>query len=340
MNAVTLFRNTRAGMRGRALASMLAAGMIATGAARADPVADYPTRQVRILVHVTPGGGTDVAARFVAERLTESLGQTFFVENRPGAGGRVILEMAAKAAPDGYTLSVSPTGAMYLVPALYKNVGYDPVRDFAPITNLVGITLVLTTGSTSGINTLGEMLAQSRKKGVALDYASPGGPGTLTHIAMEMLQSLAGIKLTMIPYKGIADAHSDLISGRIPLMVDALSAALPQIRAGRLRGIAVLSLERNKLTPEIPTFAESGFPGFDAASTVGLVAPAKTPPGILEKLNREIVRVLAQPAAQERLLALGFLPQTNPSRAAHGAFIQSEVQKWGAAIRAANIKVE
>jgi tripartite-type tricarboxylate transporter receptor subunit TctC len=340
MNGLSRFGNGRAGLLGTLFAGTLSVCINATGVARADPAADYPTRQVRILVHVTPGGGTDVAARFVAERLTESLGQTFFVENRPGAGGRVILEMAAKAAPDGYTLSVSPTGAMYLVPALYKNVAYDPVRDFAPISNLVGITLVLTTGSTSAFNSLADIVAYSKKKGVALDYASPGGAGTLSHIATEMVQAVAGVKLMMIPYKGIADAHSDLISGRIPLMVDALSAALPQIRAGRLRAIAVFSAERNKLTPEIPTIAESGFPGFDAASTVGLVAPAKTPPAILDKLHREIVRVLAQPAAQERLLALGFLPQTNPSRAAHAAFIQSETQKWGAAIRAANIKVE
>ncbi len=318
---------------------VVGAGSICFAQVRSGDLAkDYPNRPVRIIAQFAPGTTTDVVARVVAERLAESWSSPVIVENRPGAGGRVGTEIAAKATPDGYTLTMGISGAFGIAPALYPKLPYDAIRDFAPVTNVTTQAQVLVTGSASPMKTVTDLVRAAQSQPGVMNYGSVG-PGTATHLAMEMLQSFGKIRLTHVPFKGSAAAHVDLIGGQIHVMFDGLPASLPHIKSGRLRGIAVSTAQRQSFVPELPTVAEAGYAGFEAVGWAGIVAPAGTPNAILDKLNREIVRIISTQETKARFAAMAINP-VGDTREQFGAFIKAEIAKWRGVIKEAGVKVE
>ena len=315
--------------------SLLLALALVTPAAYAQ---NYPTRPIRIIAQFQPGTSTDILARVIAQKLTESWGQQVVVDNRPGAGAIVGTEIGAKAPPDGYTLTMGVSSAFGINPTLYSKLPYDAIRDFAPITNIALTPQTLVTSPASPYKTTKELVAAAKAKPGAVAFASLGS-GSTSHLTMEMFRSAAGIQLNHIPYKGSPAAHGDVMTGQVGIMFDAIPATLPLVKAGRLRGLGIATLKRSPLLPDVPTIAEAGYPGFEAVGWIGIVAPAKTPPAILDKLNAEIVRVVKQPDVTERLNALAFDPVPG-TRAEFGAFMKSEIEKWGKAVRESGAKAE
>lgn len=296
----------------------------------------YPFKLVRIISPFPPGQATDIMARLVAENLARSLGQPFLVENRPGAGGALGTEAAAKAAPDGYTLAMGTIGPLAISPALYSKLAYDPIRDFAPIANLGLTPQTLVVSSSSELKTLKEFVERAKAKPV--DYASSGN-GSASHLAMEMFRAASGVQLNHVPFKGSSEAQTQVLGGQVEIMFDAIPGVAAQIRAGRLRALGIASPERSPFFPEVPTIAEQGYPGFAAVGWIGIVAPARTPEAVLERLNTEVRRVIAQPEVRERLAALSFLP-VGDSREHFAAFIREEVAKWAKVVKESGAKVD
>ena len=317
--------------------SSSAAGAVRAAQTSGDSAQAYPNRPIRLMVQFQPGTSTDIATRVIAQKLTETWGHQVIADNRPGAGGTIATEIGARATPDGYTLTMAPAGAIGIAPALYSKLPYDVLRDFAAITNLVTVGQVLISSPALPAKTVPQVVAAARSQPGTMNYGSTS-TGTASHLAMEMFQSVAKVKLNHVPFKGSPAAHLDLMSGQIQLMIDGLPAALPLIKSGKIRGIAVTSLERQKLAPDLPPIAES-YPGFEAIGWVGILAPAKTPPAILDKLNREIVRIVNLSDTRERFDTLGFMPAAG-TRAQHTTFIRSEIQKWTRVVRDAGVKVE
>src|SRR5687768_13110703 len=303
---------------------MLQAGAVGLAAmstiALAQPT--YPTKPIRIIAQFQPGTSTDILARVVAQKLTESWGQQVVVDNRPGAGAIVGTEIGARAAPDGYTLTMGVSSAFGINPTLYSKLPYDAIRDFAPITNIALTPQTLVTSPNSPHKTTKDLVAAAKAKPGAVAFASLG-PGSTSHLTMEMFRSTAGIQLNHVPYKGSPAAHGDVMTSQVAIMFDAIPATLPLVKAGRLRGLGIATLKRSPLLPDVPTIAEAGYPGFEAVGWIGIVAPAKTPPAILDKINAEIVRVVKQPDVTERLNALAFDPVPG-TRAEFGAFMKAE----------------
>jgi len=319
----------------RSLIHLLLAALSLTAAGAAIPQ-QYPAKPVRIIAPFPPGQATDIMARLIAERLARSFGQAFLVENRAGAGGALGTEAAAKAAPDGYTLVMGTIGPLAISPALYSKLAYDPVRDFAPIANLGLTPQTLVAGPSAGFTTLKEFVAQARTAQV--DYASSGN-GSASHLAMEMLRGAAGVQLSHVPFKGSSEAQTQVMGGQIPVMFDAIPGIAAQVKAGKLRALGIASLERSPFLPDVPTIAEQGFPGFEAVGWIGIAAPARTPEPILDRLNAEIRRLLAQPEVKERLAALSFLP-VGDTREHFAAFIKAEVAKWAKVVKESGAKVD
>lgn len=315
-----------------ALACLLA------GTATAAAASSYPVRPIRIIVQFQPGTSTDILARFIGQKLTEAWGQQVVIDNRSGAGGLIGTEIGAKAAPDGYTLTMAVSSGFAINPSLYPKLPYDVLRDFAPITNIALTPQTLVANPAFAAKTLKELLALARAQPGQLHYASLG-VGSTSHLTMEMLRAAAGVKLNHVPFKGSPAAHAELFSGQIPIMFDAIPAVLPHVRAGRLRALGIGSSVRSPFLPEVPTIAESGFPGFEAVGWIGIAAPAKTPPAVLERLNAEIRRIIDTPETQERLTSLAFTP-VGDSREAFARFIKSEIVKWGKAVRDSGAKAE
>ena len=266
----------------------------------ADP---YPSKTIKIIVPYSPGGGSDITARIIANKLTAKFGQTVLVENRAGAGGNIAHDMIAKAAPDGYSVMIA---GMSLVTNRYlqDQLPYDPLKDFAPITLAVRVPNILAVNNAVPAKNLKELIALAKAKPGELAYASAGN-GTSLHLAAELLQSMAQIRLNHIPYKGSGPAEVDLMSGQVQIIFDPIASALPHIRAGKMRALAITTAQRSALLPTLPTMAEGGLPGYDSAAWFGFFVPAKTPIAIIEKLNKEIVAVLKQKAVQEKLAGLG-----------------------------------
>src|SRR5882672_2982806 len=289
----------------------------------------YPVKPVRIISPFPPGQATDIMARLVAENLAQSLGQPFLVENRAGAGGAVGTEIAAKAAPDGYTLVMGTIGALAIGPALHSKLGYDPVRDFAPIANLGLTPQTLVVSSSSAFRTLKDLADHARATPV--DYASSGN-GSASHLAMEMFRSASGAKLNHVPFKGSSEAQTQILGGQVQIMFDAIPGVAAQIKAGKLRALGIASAERSPFFPDVPTIAEQGYPGFAAVGWIGIVAPARTPDPLLDRLNAEILRFIARPDVRERLAALSFLP-VGDSREHFAAFIKEEAAKWARVVK-------
>jgi tripartite-type tricarboxylate transporter receptor subunit TctC len=307
-------------------------------ACAAAPAQDYPARPVRLVVPFPPSGGNDVFARIVAQKLSEAWKQPVLVENRPGAGGSVGTEFVAKSAPDGYTLLLGHTGTLAINPALYARIGYDTLRDFAPISPLASAPLVLVVHPNSSIHSVGDLLAQARSKPGEVNYASSGS-GTGSHLSGELLQSLGGVKLTHVPYKGTAQAMTDVLGGQVPMMFSVISPALPQIRAGKLRAVAVTSERRMPQLPDVPTVAESGLPGYESTLAYGILAPRGTPAPVLAEIHAQIARVTATREFRERVDFEGAVVLGGAS-ADFAALIREQAEKWGKVIKASGVKPE
>jgi len=298
----------------------------------------YPTKPVRIVVPFPAGGATDILARAVAQKLTETWGQAFVVDNRPGAGGNIGSELVAKAAPDGYTLEMGTVGTHAINASLYAKMPYDHVKDFAPIILVAGVPNVLVVNPAVPVNSVQELIAYAKANPGKLNFASSGN-GTSIHLSGELFKVMAGVQMTHIPYKGSAPALADLLGGQVQLMFDNLPPSLPQIKGGKLRALGVTSAARAPALPDTPTIAESGLPGFDASSWFGLLAPAGTPPAIIAKLNTEIAKWLATPEAKEKLVAIGanIAGGTPEDFARH---IQAETAKWAKVVKESGAKVD
>lgn len=329
-------------MRGqpcRALARVWTAAVWLLGAAAALPAAEnYPVKPVRMLVGFPPGGANDLVARAIASRLAPRLGQPVVVENRAGAGGNIATLQAARAAPDGYTVLLGSVSSLAMGPALYREVGYDPLKDLAPVTQAVGVASVLTVHPSVPARSLEEFVALAKKQPGRLNAGSPGA-GSIAHLSLELFQRTAGIELVHVPYKGGGPAVVDAIAGQIESLVSLISTAAPPVKAGRLRALAVSSARRSPALPQVPTIAEAGYRGYEASGWLGVLAPARTPEPIVRRLHREVVAVLNQPEVREQLEALGF--EITPSDpASFRAYLQAEHAKWGRVIREAGIRAD
>jgi tripartite-type tricarboxylate transporter receptor subunit TctC len=297
--------------------------LVVTGLAAAQ---SYPTKSVKILVAFTPGSATDILARVVADQFTKSMGQTFIVENRPGAGGILGTEAAKNAAPDGYTLTTCPSGPFGINPAIYAKLPYDPIADFEPISNIGLTPQTIVVGAQTPYKTLKDFISDAKSKPGEIAYGSLGS-GSTSHLTMEALQSAAGIKLNHIPFKGGAEAQTQIMGGAFPVMSDTVPGVLAQVRAGKLRALGVAIPQRSPFLPDVPTIAEQGYPGFESVGWIGICAPAKTPVPILDKLNAEVKKMFASAEVMEKFNALAFTP-VGDSRAQFAAFMKSEIAKW------------
>ena len=300
--------------------------------------ADYPTRPITLIVPFPPGGSTTVMARNVADKMSAALGQSIVVENRGGAGGTIGTRFAAKASPDGYTILLSYTGTFSIAPSAYADPGYDPRKDFAPIGMIGFAPNLLVVNPSVPVHSMAELIAYAKTSVSPLQFGSPG-VGTVNHLAGELLASEIGAKLQHIPYKGNGPALGDLLGGHIPMMFVPIPVALGNVKAGTLRALAVSSVKRSSVIPDLPTMAETGVPGFDVALRYGLVAPAGTPQPIIERLNKELNAALASDEVQKRLANEGAdaLPGTPE---AYAADIDREEKKWGTLVRRLGLKVE
>jgi tripartite-type tricarboxylate transporter receptor subunit TctC len=300
--------------------------------------AAYPERPVRIIVPFPPGGPADALARIVGDKLAQSLGKSFIVENKAGAGGNLGMEQGARAAADGYTLTLAPVGNLTVAPALYSKLPYDPAKDFAPITVLASVPNVLIVHPSVQARTLGELVALAKAKPGSLNYASPGN-GSIPHLAGELFKRTAGVDIVHIPFNGVAPATNAVLSGEVQMFFAQSSSALPYVRAGKVVALGVATPKRIAAAPDLPTIAEQGFPGFDATSWYALVAPAGTPPAIIDRLHAEIVRVLAEPDVREKIAGLGAEPVGN-SPAEFAALQRAETVRWTRVAKEANIHVD
>ena len=324
----------------RGIAVLLAlATLVIMGAPAATRAQSWPVKPVRLVVPFTPGALTDVVTRLVADKLGPRLGQTVIVENKPGAGGDVGAALVAKSPADGYTVLVANHPGFTTAPALSKDPGFDPVRDFAPIAGLVRFSMLLAVHPSVPVNTLPEFVAYAKARPGQLNFASPG-VGMPHNLAMEMFKQTAGVNLVHVLYKGGAMATQDLIGGRVQAMFGSWVIFGPHVQSGRLKAIGVSSAARLPQAPEVRSIAEQGYPGFDVWSWTGLLAPAGTPPEAIARLTEEAQAVLATFEIKERLLALGLDPVPAISSAAFGEQIKADVAQWARIIRDANIKTE
>ena len=317
-------------LRALTAAVCLAAHAFATAAAP-----PFPAKPVRIIVPFAPGGPTDIVARAVGQQLTLALGQPVVVDNRPGAGGVVGADLAAKSAADGYTLLLCSTGAMAINPGLLASMPYDPVRDLAPITLVVTIPYLLLVNPAYPAQSVKELLALTRARPGQLNYGS-AGTGTTSHLAMELFRSMAGIQVTHVPYKGSAPAATDLVGGQLQLLFDAPPSSLPFVRSGRLRALGISTLRRTPLLPDMPTIHEAGVPGYEVLTWSGICAPAGTPKAVVARLNEAIVQGVTSRETRDRFAAIGADVVANSSEE-YRKFILAELAKWSRVIREAGV---
>src|SRR5438876_7044295 len=297
----------------------------------------YPSKPIRLIVPFPPGGTTDILARAVAQRLTQTLGQSVVVDNRPGAAGNIGADIVAKSAPDGYTLLMGTVGTHAINPSLYAKMPYDHVKDFAPVVLVAGVPNVLVVNPALPVNSVSDLIKLAKDKPGQLNFASSGS-GTSIHLSGELFKTMAGVDMTHVPYKGSAPALTDLMGGQVQLMFDNLPSSLQQIKAGKLRAIAVTSLQRAAALPDVPTVADT-IPGFEASSWFGVLAPAGTPRGIVVKINGEVAKWLASPDAKEKLAAQG-ANVAGGSPEDFSKHIQAETAKWAKVVKESGAKVD
>jgi tripartite-type tricarboxylate transporter receptor subunit TctC len=298
----------------------------------------YPAKPVRLVVPFPPGGAPDLVARALAPKLHEELGQPVVVDNRAGAAGIIAMEIAAKSPPDGHVLVMGSAGPVAINPGLYRKLSYDVPRDFAPISRVTALPFLLVVHPSLPVKSVKDLLALAKAKPGELNYGSPGN-GSTTHLATELLKSMTGMKITHIPYKGVAAAATDLMAGQVQILSGDLNTMLPHVRSGRMRGIAVTSERRSPVLPDMPTIAQSGVPGFEAAGWTGLLAPAGTPPTTVQRLSATVAKALETPDTRSRIGALGGeVASSTPE--AFAAYIRSEIAKWGKLIQSLGIQSE
>ncbi len=309
----------------------------ALSAAQIAYAADYPDKPVRMIIAVPPGGPADTLSRLVQPRLTETMGQTFVLDNRPGANGNIAYEMAARAVPDGYTI-VAVAAGVAINPSLYRKVQYDPIKDFAPITLGITVPNILVVHPSVPVKSVKELIAYAKAQNGKLTFASAGN-GTSGHLALELFRNSAGIDFVHVPYKGGGPALAEVIAGQVQALFSIALTAIPQVKAGKVRALAISSAKRSAVASDLPTVAESGIPGFEVIGWFGWLAPAKTPPAIVTRLNRELVAILNDPAMHDRLVGLGSDPAPSTPQQFAG-FIRSEHDKWARVIRKAGIRMD
>lgn len=300
--------------------------------------AAYPSKSIRIVVPFVPGGTTDIIARVVGQKLAEAFAQPVVVDNRAGAGGVTGTNLVAKATPDGYTLLLCSSGPMAVSPALVAKFPHDPVKDIAPVVLVVTNPYLLLVGSTSPFRSVKELIARAKARPGELNFGSAGVAST-SFLATQLFKSMAQIDIVHVPYKGSAQAQTDVAGGQLQLMFDTVPATLPMIKANRLRPLGVSTLQRFELMPELPTIAEAGVPGYEASSWSGICAPGATPQSVIATLNREIVKAIRAPEARERFAALGAeIVGSSPQQ--FGTFIRDEIKKWAKVVADSGAKVE
>ena len=298
----------------------------------------YPNRAIKVIIPFPAGGGTDIFARTVGQKLTENYKWTVVPENRPGAGGNLGIEAVSNSPADGYTIGLGQTSNLAINPTLYPKLPYEPSKDSAPITLVASSPLVIVVAANSPFKTFADIAAAAKAKPDQITYGSPGN-GTVAHLGMELLQKTAGINLQHIPYKGSAQALTDIVGGQIQIYASSVPTAMGQIKDGRLRAIAVTSLKRSASLPETPTIAESGWPGFEAITWFGFVAPAKTPAPIIKELNANINFILKMPEVRSKLMGeggeiLGGTPEQ------FSALLNKDTARWARVIQDANVKID
>lgn len=322
--------------------SLLSVALIA-GAAVAAPMtvlaqAAFPTKPIRLIVPFPPGGGTDILSRLVAQKLTEATKWTVVPDNRAGAGGTIGITEAAKAAPTGYDLVMGQKDNMVVGPWLYKNLPWDPTKDFSAVAHVAYTPVIIATGANSRFKTLADVVAAAKAAPDTITYGSPGN-GTTIHLAGDLFEKAAGIKIRHVPYKGSNPAMMDALAGNIDLLVSSVPSAMGQIKAGKLRPLAVTSAKRSSSLPDVPTVAEQGFKDFDVTTWYGVFAPAGTPKDIVNTLNTEINKLLATPEMRDAIHAQGAEPQAmTPDQ--FGALLKADYQKWRGIVQGSGVTLE
>ena len=320
-------------MNSRLIAFLL--GLLAGASAQAA----WPEKPLRVIVPFSPGGSTtDSITRAIAPKLAEALGQPVLADNRPGAGGNVGSELVARAAPDGYTLLAATAGPQTIAPSLYPRLGYDTLRDLAPVTLMAIVPSVIVVHPSIPANNLAELIAFAKANPGKINYASTGTGGT-PHLCGELLKSAGGINIVHVPYKGNGPATIDLLEGQVQLFCIGLMNSLPQIRAGKLRAIGAVAAKRSSLMPDMPTLAEQGLTGFEVSSWQGVMAPAKTPSPAIARLHAEIAKIIDSPDMRKFLLTQGAEPALMDP-ATFGTYLRAEIAKWAGVVKAASIKVD
>ncbi len=314
-----------------ALTPLLAA--ICTGAQGAEA---YPSRPVAVVVPYAAGGGLDLIARLLAQKLSERTGQSFFVENRLGAGGVIAAADVAKATPDGYTIFAASSTQLAIQVTLHKKLPYDPATDFVPIALVASVPFVLIVNPSLPVQTAGDLIKLAKERPGQLSFGSSGIGGP-PHLYMELLQTMTGTKMNHIPYKGTSQAIVDVVAGRVPILMSDVAPAAPLIEAGKVRALGVSSTTRVAILPNVPPIAENGVPGFDAVAWVMLVAPAAAPRAIVDKLHADLKAIVAAPDTQQKLVAFGVIPIDTPPVPTLQAFVKSEIIRWGKVVEHAGL---
>ena len=320
------------------IAALTALAAVAFASPLAALAQAYPSKPVTIVVPWPPGGPSDIAARPMAKGLGDELKQTFIIDNRGGAGGNIGTAMVTKAAPDGYTLLITSSAPIVINPSLYKQMPFDPPKDLAPITNLLRVPLILAVNPSVPASNLKELLAYINAQKGKVQYASSGN-GTPQHLTGELFKSTAKVDMIHVPYKGSAPAITDLVGGHVPIMFDSAIAILPQIKAGKVKAIAITSGKRSSVLPDVPTFAEAGMPGFESYAWYGFFAPAKTPPDIIAKLNAAAVKFMKTPEWQKVLADTGS-ENVGESPQQFAAFTKAEATKWAKVVQESGATID
>lgn len=335
----TKLGNERSSQRRGVIAATASAALLALAASlSAQAQQDYPSRPVRVVIGFPPGQATDVLGRAVALKLQDALGQQFFVDNKPGAAGIIGTQAALAAPADGYTLLATSSGPMAVNPGLYSKLPYEPLKDFTPVAGIAIVPLILVANNNFGASNVKDLVTLAKAKPGAINFAS-GGIGVTNHLVMEMFSGVAGVKMTHVPYKGGPPALTDLIAGQVSVMFETSVAVLPFIKQGRMKPLAVSTASRISAAPELPTVAEQGYPGFSGVPWVVLMAPARTPPAIVAKLNAEANRALATKEMRDSFVAQG-VETMLMSPEELGAFMKAELDKWTLAVKASGAKAD
>jgi tripartite-type tricarboxylate transporter receptor subunit TctC len=321
------------------IAALAGAFVFAAGPAPALAQDKYPHKPIRLIVAFPPGGSTDIIARLVAQRLSERLGQQVIIDNRGGAGGTVGTELAARANPDGYTLTMGTTSTHVIAPAAYPKLKYDPIKDFAPITLVASTPYLLVLNPGVKASSLKEFVALVKSQPGKLNYAS-AGTGSTTHLAMEMLKSVAGMDIVHVPYNGNGPAGTAVLGGQVQALFGSMPAVLPHAKSGKLRPIAVGTAKRSSALPDVPTVAESGYPGFEVSLWLGFFAPRGTPIEIINRLHGELATIALSPEMKDQFERNGAEPATNVSSLDLERLVRAEITKYSKVIKDANIKME